>query len=84
MRRRQKSIPLRLGCADKDGPDGPGHRWVNCDHVGFCNARSLRRREHMAYLSDGRTLRVQLAWFPRLLAASPEHAKYVPASRTPL
>lgn len=35
-------------------------------------------------LSDGRTLGVPLAWFPRLLKASPEQRNQVEISRTGL
>jgi hypothetical protein len=47
---------------------------------------AVRFDEHTMWvaLSDGRTLGVPLAWFPRLLRASPEERARVELSRTGL
>lgn len=50
------------------------------------SATAVRFDEHTMWvdLSDGRTLGVPLAWFPRLLHASPEDRARVELSRTGL
>ncbi|RAI38999.1 DUF2442 domain-containing protein [Rhodoplanes roseus] len=50
------------------------------------SATAVRFDEHTMWvdLSDGRTLGVPLAWFPRLLRASPEDRARVELSRTGL
>ncbi len=50
------------------------------------SAMAVRFDEHAMWieLSDGRTLSVPLAWFPRLLRASPEARARVEISRTGL
>lgn len=47
------------------------------------SATAVRFDEHTMWveLSDGRTLGVPLAWFPRLLGASPEARQRVEISR---
>ncbi len=50
------------------------------------SATKVRFDEHVMWveLSDGRTLGVPLAWFPRLLHAAPEERRKVSLSRTGL
>lgn len=50
------------------------------------SATSVRFDEHTMWvdLTDGRTLGVPLAWFPRLLRASPAQREHVELSRTGL
>ena len=50
------------------------------------SATSIRFDEYTMWvdLSDGRTLGVPLAWFPRLLSASPAQRERVQMSRTGL
>jgi len=50
------------------------------------SATAVRFDEHTMWvdLSDGRTLGVPLAWFPRLLAATPDERERVELSRTGL
>jgi len=50
------------------------------------SATAVRFDEHMMWvdLTDGRTLGVLLAWFPRLLGASPEARQRVEISRVGL
>jgi Protein of unknown function (DUF2442) len=50
------------------------------------SATSVRFTEHTMWveLADGRTLGVPLAWFPRLLNASPEQREQVELSRVGL
>jgi hypothetical protein len=50
------------------------------------SATAVRFDEHSMWveLSDGRTLGVPLAWFPRLMAASPEARARVEISRVGL
>jgi hypothetical protein len=50
------------------------------------SATAVRFDEHTIWveLSDGRTLGVPLAWFPRLLHAEPEQRARVELSRTGL
>ena len=50
------------------------------------SATAVRFDEHSMWveLSDGRTLGVPLAWFPRLMAASPEARARVEMSRVGL
>jgi hypothetical protein len=50
------------------------------------SATAVRFDEHMMWvdLTDGRTLGVPLAWFPRLLRASPEARTRVEISRVGL
>jgi hypothetical protein len=50
------------------------------------SATAVRFDEHMMWvdLTDGRTLGVPLAWFPRLLHASPEARQRVEISRVGL
>jgi hypothetical protein len=50
------------------------------------SATTVRFDEHTLWvdLSDGRTLGVPLAWFPRLLAATPDERARVELSRTGL
>jgi hypothetical protein len=50
------------------------------------SATSVRFDEHMMWveLSDGRTLGVPLAWFPRLLRATPAEREQVELSRVGL
>jgi Protein of unknown function (DUF2442) len=47
------------------------------------SATTVRFDEHMMWvdLTDGRTLGVPLAWFPRLLSASPDARRRVEISR---
>ena len=47
------------------------------------SATAVRFDDHMMWvdLTDGRTLGVPLAWFPRLLHASPEAGRRVEISR---
>lgn len=50
------------------------------------SATAVRFDEHTMWvdLTDGRTLGVPLAWFPRLLRASPDARRSVEISRTGL
>jgi uncharacterized protein DUF2442 len=50
------------------------------------SATAVRFDEHTMWvdLSDGRTLGVPLAWFPRLLRANPDARRSVEISRTGL
>jgi hypothetical protein len=50
------------------------------------SATSVRFDEHTMWveLTDGRTLGVPLAWFPRLLHAAPQQREQVELSRTGL
>jgi hypothetical protein len=50
------------------------------------SATSVRFDEHTMWvdLTDGRTLGVPLAWFPRLLRASPAERQHVELSRVGL
>jgi hypothetical protein len=50
------------------------------------SATAVRFDDHIMWvdLTDGRTLGVPLAWFPRLLRASPTERKRVEISRTGL
>ena len=50
------------------------------------SATSVRFTEHTMWveLADGRTLGVPLAWFPRLLHATPEQREQVELSRVGL
>jgi hypothetical protein len=50
------------------------------------SATKVRFDEHVMWvdLSDGRTLGVPLAWFPRLLHAAPEDRRKVSLNRTGL
>ena len=50
------------------------------------SATAVRFDEHTMWvdLSDGRTLGVPLAWFPRLLSASPAQREHVELSRVGL
>jgi hypothetical protein len=50
------------------------------------SATAVRFDEHAMWveLTDGRTLGVPLAWFPRLLRATPEQRDQVEISRTGL
>jgi hypothetical protein len=50
------------------------------------SATAVRFDDHIMWvdLSDGRTLGVPLAWFPRLLRASPKERKAVEISRNGL
>jgi hypothetical protein len=50
------------------------------------SATAVRFDEHTMWvdLTDGRTLGVPLAWFPRLLKATPEQRSRVETSRTGL
>jgi len=50
------------------------------------SATAVRFDEHTMWvdLTDGRTLGVPLAWFPRLLQANPEERQRVEISRTGL